>query len=230
MESRHVDVQEMDAAIMNGGGIRGGKIFEPGTAITRRDILSELPFGNHLVTVDIKGRALWNDLENGLSRLPAAAGRFPQVSGLRIEFDPQRPPGSRVLSIAVGDKPLDPDRTYRVATNDFMTRGGDDYSGRLTADALTFYGLAGAAFAHHVTIATRASTSSPFGAPKAINLTIDADIITPFVTPDGGSLYFSSNVTGNWCALTWRSIRTLRWPRFSGGSIRRAARTCIFRT
>lgn len=118
-----------DAAIMNGGGIRGGKIFEPGTAITRRDILSELPFGNHLVTVDIKGRALWNDLENGLSRLPAAAGRFPQVSGLRIEFDPQRPPGSRVLSIAVGDKPLDPDRTYRVATNDFMTRGGDDYSG-----------------------------------------------------------------------------------------------------
>jgi 2',3'-cyclic-nucleotide 2'-phosphodiesterase (5'-nucleotidase family) len=123
-----------DAAVMNGGGIRAGKVYEPGTAITRRDVLSELPFGNRLVTVDIKGSALRNDLENGLSRLPAATGRFPQVSGLRIEFDPQRPPGGRVLSIAVGDKPLNPDRTYRVATNDFMARGGDDYSGFAAVD------------------------------------------------------------------------------------------------
>jgi 2',3'-cyclic-nucleotide 2'-phosphodiesterase (5'-nucleotidase family) len=95
-----------------------------------------LPFGNHLVTVDIKGRALWKDLENGLSRLPAAAGRFPQVSGLKIEFDPQRPPGNRVLSIELGGAPLDPDRTYRVATTDFMARGGDDYSGLAAVNPL----------------------------------------------------------------------------------------------
>ena len=118
-----------DVAVMNGGGIRASKVYEAGSAITRRDVLSELPFGNHLVVVDITGRALWSDLENGLSRLPAAAGRFPQVSGLRIEFDPQRPPGSRVLSIAVDGVPLDPNRTYRVATNNFMARGGDDYLG-----------------------------------------------------------------------------------------------------
>jgi 2',3'-cyclic-nucleotide 2'-phosphodiesterase (5'-nucleotidase family) len=118
-----------DAAIMNGGGIRAGKVYEPGSAITRRDVQTELPFGNHLVTVDVKGSALRQDLENGLSRLPVATGRFPQVSGLKIEFDPQRPPGSRVLSVEVGGAPLDPDRTYRVATNDFMAHGGDDYSG-----------------------------------------------------------------------------------------------------
>jgi 2',3'-cyclic-nucleotide 2'-phosphodiesterase (5'-nucleotidase family) len=114
---------------MNGGGIRGGRVYDAGSAITRRDVLAELPFGNHLVVVDIKGRALRQDLENGLSRLPANAGRFPQVSGLKIEFEAQRLPGSRIVSIEMAGAPLDPDRTYRIATNDFMARGGDDYVG-----------------------------------------------------------------------------------------------------
>jgi 2',3'-cyclic-nucleotide 2'-phosphodiesterase (5'-nucleotidase family) len=34
-----------------------------------------------------------------------------------------------VLSVAVDGVPLDPNRTYRVATNNFMARGGDDYLG-----------------------------------------------------------------------------------------------------
>jgi 5'-nucleotidase / UDP-sugar diphosphatase len=29
--------------------------------------------------------------------------------------------------VKVGDAPLDPARTYTLATNDFMARGGDDY-------------------------------------------------------------------------------------------------------
>ena len=35
-----------DVALTNGGGIRAGKVYAPGTMLTRRDILSELPFGN----------------------------------------------------------------------------------------------------------------------------------------------------------------------------------------
>jgi 2',3'-cyclic-nucleotide 2'-phosphodiesterase (5'-nucleotidase family) len=120
------DRTRADVAIMNGGGIRGGKVYEPGTAITLRDIQAELPFANHLVTLDIKGSALRQAIENGLSRLPGA-GRFPQISGMRVEYDPQRPAGSRVLKISVGGSPLDPEKTYRVAVNDFMARGGDDY-------------------------------------------------------------------------------------------------------
>jgi 5'-nucleotidase / UDP-sugar diphosphatase len=50
------------------------------------------------------------------------------VSGLAIEADASRPPGSRVLSVKVGDAPLDPGKTYSLATNDFMARGGDDYA------------------------------------------------------------------------------------------------------
>jgi 2',3'-cyclic-nucleotide 2'-phosphodiesterase (5'-nucleotidase family) len=125
-----------DAAIMNGGGIRGGKVYEPGAALTRRDVQAELPFGNHLVALDVKGSDLRLALENGLSRLPAAAGRFPQVSGMKVEFDPQQPAGSRVLAIAVGGAPLDVNKTYRVAVNDFMARGGDGYSSFAAIDPL----------------------------------------------------------------------------------------------
>src|SRR5438132_906552 len=35
-----------DAAVTNGGGIRGGKVYPPGAALTARDVLTELPFDN----------------------------------------------------------------------------------------------------------------------------------------------------------------------------------------
>jgi 2',3'-cyclic-nucleotide 2'-phosphodiesterase (5'-nucleotidase family) len=87
-----------------------------------------LPFRNQLVVMTVKGSDLREAIENGLSRLPAIAGRFPQVSGMRVEYDMQRPPGSRVVSIEAGGAPLDPNRMYKVAINDFMARGGDGYT------------------------------------------------------------------------------------------------------
>ena len=125
-----------DAAVMNGGSIRGGKIYAPGSTITRRDVLAELAFGNRVVTIDITGAELKRALENGLAQLPNTAGRFPQVSGLTIEVDPKRPAGSRIVSIKVGDAPLDEGKTYRVATNDFLARGGDGYTAFRDAKAV----------------------------------------------------------------------------------------------
>ena len=122
-----------DVAIMNGGGIRGGKVYPAGASITRRDVLTELPFNNRLVTVEVSGAALRRAIENGLAQLPNAGGRFPQVSGMTIEADVQRPPGSRLTAIRVGKEPLDDARTYRVAVNDFLSRGGDGYT--MFADA-----------------------------------------------------------------------------------------------
>jgi 5'-nucleotidase / UDP-sugar diphosphatase len=117
-----------DAAVTNGGGIRGGKVYPPGATLTRRDVLAELPFNNRLVTLEISGAELKRAIENGLAQLPNSSGRFPQVSGLTIEADVTLPAGSRVLSLKVGNAPLDENRTYRVATNDFLARGGDGYS------------------------------------------------------------------------------------------------------
>jgi 5'-nucleotidase/UDP-sugar diphosphatase len=116
-----------DVTVMNGGGIRSGRVYEPGASLTRRDILAELPFNNRLVTIELKGRALREGLENGISLLPGAAGRFPQISGAAVEYDTRRPPGQRILAVRVAGEPLDPDKTYRIATNDFLARGGDGY-------------------------------------------------------------------------------------------------------
>jgi 5'-nucleotidase / UDP-sugar diphosphatase len=116
-----------DAVVINGGGIRGGKVYPPGSVLTRRDVLAELPFGNHVVLLEIRGRDLRRAIENGLSLLPDPAGRFPQVSGLTIEADSRKPAGRRVTSIKVGNAALSDARLYRVATIDFLGRGGDGY-------------------------------------------------------------------------------------------------------
>ncbi len=117
-----------DVALMNGGGIRAGKVYPPGTALTRRDVLAELPFGNRVVTIALSGHDLRRAMENALSMLPNASGRFLQVSGLTMAADPNRPAGNRTTAINVGGAPLDDNKTYRVAINDFNSRGGDDYS------------------------------------------------------------------------------------------------------
>ncbi|MFL9828267.1 bifunctional metallophosphatase/5'-nucleotidase [Rhodoplanes sp. SY1] len=117
-----------EAAILNGGGIRSGRVYPAGSAVTRRDVLAELPFSNRVVPVEIGGTELREAIEHGLAKLPDASGRFPQVSGLTIEADVSKPVGSRVLSILVDGKPLDPRRTYTVAVNDFIARGGDGYA------------------------------------------------------------------------------------------------------
>ena len=93
-----------DVAIMNGGGIRSGRVYPPALTITRRDVLAELPFDNRLVVLDLTGAEIKAAIENGLSQLPNAGGRFPQVSGMTVEANISRPPGSRVTSIRVGDQ------------------------------------------------------------------------------------------------------------------------------
>jgi 2',3'-cyclic-nucleotide 2'-phosphodiesterase (5'-nucleotidase family) len=117
-----------DAAITNGGGIRGNKQYPAGAKITRRDILTELPFGNATALVEITGKDVKDALENGVSQIDNRAGRFPQVSGLTFTIDPKAPVGSRILDLKLGGQPIDPAKTYRIATNDFMMTGGDGYA------------------------------------------------------------------------------------------------------
>jgi 2',3'-cyclic-nucleotide 2'-phosphodiesterase (5'-nucleotidase family) len=127
-------------AITNGGGIRGDREYPAGTRLTRKDILTELPFGNKTVKLELGGDDLLAAIENGLSQVETGAGRFPQVSGMTLTADLDKPVGERVVEVLVGGALLDPAKTYIVATNDFMARGGDGYDmlarGRQLIDAI----------------------------------------------------------------------------------------------
>lgn len=117
-----------DVALMNGGGLRGNKRYPAGSSLTARDVFSEMPFGNVILVLEAQGREIKALLEHGLSRPGQEFGGYPQVSGLKAVFDPALALGSRIVSVSVGDAPLDLERTYRIATNDFLAAGGDGYA------------------------------------------------------------------------------------------------------
>ncbi|HLE14800.1 MAG TPA: alkaline phosphatase family protein [Anaerolineales bacterium] len=154
-----------DFAITNSGGLRADLTcpatdnltdfcppelypFAPNQfPITRGQVLGVLPFGNLVATVEVSGAELKTMLENGVSRMPAVDGRFPQVSGLCFDFDIEAAVNSRVSNVRSANPDgtcsttavdLGAGATYLIAENDFMSTGGDGYpnfyfSGRVTA-------------------------------------------------------------------------------------------------
>ena len=118
---------DADVAFTNGGGIRGNTVYDAGHKITRRDVLTELPFGNVTMKLELPGSTILEALEHAYSKAPEAAGHFAHVSNIKAEIDTAKEAGGRVSNVIVGGEPLDPSKTYTVATNDFMGRGGDGY-------------------------------------------------------------------------------------------------------
>jgi 5'-nucleotidase len=121
-----------DVALVNGGSIRADLTYNQGP-LTKRDVLSILPFNNPIVKIEISGKTLREALEHGVARSGAnedgEPGRFPQISGMSFKFDTTKPAGNRTSEILVGGKPLDENKTYTLATSDFLvTRGGDGYT------------------------------------------------------------------------------------------------------
>ena len=117
-------VSGADVAIVNGGDIR--------TSIKRgeikvKDVYSVLPFNDYIVAIKLTGRELKEALEHGVSAREKEDGRFPQVSGLIFTYSPSAQIGSRVTEVIVSGKPLELDKEYSVATNDFLAAGGDGY-------------------------------------------------------------------------------------------------------
>ena len=127
-----------DIAIMNGGGIRADRIYDAGSKLTRRDILTELPFGNITQMTELPGAQVLAALENGVSQVEKGSGRFPQVSGITFVYDPTAEAGKRVSDVLVAGAPLKAAKLYKVAVNDYILGGGDGYAalggGRLIND------------------------------------------------------------------------------------------------
>jgi 2',3'-cyclic-nucleotide 2'-phosphodiesterase (5'-nucleotidase family) len=137
---------DADVALKNGGGIRDTIL---GPNITKLTIGAALAFDNKIAVVELTGDALLASMENAVSRVPALDGRFPQVAGLYLEYDASQPgiqgaasvdTPSRVKTLRVqrSDGTTDTlvenftagDLTgiYILATNDFLTTGGDGYA------------------------------------------------------------------------------------------------------
>jgi 2',3'-cyclic-nucleotide 2'-phosphodiesterase (5'-nucleotidase family) len=136
-----------DFALTNSGGIRAdltcpaeGGEFCPAQdaelAITNGQVLSVLPFGNVVVTLEVTGAELKEMLETGVGRMPEPSGAFPQVSGFCFTYDITAEPGNRITGAVrqaadgscTGEAlDLSDAATYTLATNDFTASGGDGY-------------------------------------------------------------------------------------------------------
>ncbi|ESY13492.1 5'-nucleotidase C-terminal domain-containing protein [Mesorhizobium sp. C386A] len=121
--------QGVEIVVSNGGGLRAS--IDKGT-VTMGEVLTVLPFQNTLATFQISGKDLVAGLENGVSQVEDGGGRFPQVAGLKYSFDKSVAPNAgRVKSVEVMQNgawaPINPDKDYLVATNNYVRQGGDGY-------------------------------------------------------------------------------------------------------
>ena len=108
-------------AIQNRGGIRAD--LQPGP-VTRRDAFEVLPFGNHLVLLEVSGAELQAVVAQSVGGHAHSGLEF---SGMEVTVRPLDEGLGEVLSITVGGKALDPDARITLATNNFLAGGGDDY-------------------------------------------------------------------------------------------------------
>jgi 2',3'-cyclic-nucleotide 2'-phosphodiesterase (5'-nucleotidase family) len=116
-----------DIGLINGGAIRGDKMYVKGSLITRRDIATELPFRSHVAILSLTGQQLRQALENSVSTVKTAEGRFLQVSGIAFTYSIEEPIGKRIIAVKVNGLTLDPKQSYSVSTSDYLANGGDGY-------------------------------------------------------------------------------------------------------
>ena len=104
----------VDLAIINKGGLRRGL---PKGDITEGMIITLMPFYNYVNVLDIKG----SDLLETFNVMAADGGNG--VSGnVDIVYDPA---SSQCVEVLIDGKPLDLERVYRLATIDYLAKGGD---------------------------------------------------------------------------------------------------------
>jgi len=88
------------------------------------------PFSNRILKITMTGEQLLAVLEEQWSKDPAAIPRVLKTSGLYYEWDPHRPQGAHVVRACDSrHQPIRATATYRVAVNDFLVGGGDDFKG-----------------------------------------------------------------------------------------------------
>lgn len=110
---------DIDLSIVNKGGIRRSLSKGP---VSEGQIIDMLPFDNHVTVIELPGRALREAFD-----VMAARGGDGVSSGVDAVFDT----AGTCTAVTINGRPLDDNRTYRVATIDYLANGGD-YMSSLT--------------------------------------------------------------------------------------------------
>ena len=118
-----MDRTRANFAVMNAGGVRDSL---PGGDLTYKDVLKIQPFGNTLVTVDLTGQEVLAYLGT-IGKMTAGSGAFPQFAGVQLMMD-----AGTVSNVVIQGAPLDLNKSYKMAINNFVAAGGDGYP-KLTA-------------------------------------------------------------------------------------------------
>lgn len=107
--------QNIDMVMLNHGGIRS--ILSKGP-VTVKDVYSIMPFENSIVVVELSGKIILKRLVPFLMQKKIAH----PVSGIKIHFNDEDYPVIKTINNA----PIDPDKMYHIATNDYLYFGGDN--------------------------------------------------------------------------------------------------------
>jgi 5'-nucleotidase len=86
-----------------------------------------MPFPNHVIGLEVKGKVIKRFLENAVSRYEQNSGRFLQISGLEVGYNILRPAGDRVVNVTLQGEEVNPERVYKIALPEFLANGGDGY-------------------------------------------------------------------------------------------------------
>lgn len=106
-----------DAGFVNAGGIRWG--LNKGI-VTFGDIYRVLPFDNRVFILKIQGKALKKILRH-IIRQRGRSG-FMQICGMEVVVS-----RGRIRKLTIHGQPWYWDKVYRIATIDFLIKGGDGY-------------------------------------------------------------------------------------------------------
>lgn len=115
----------VDFAFMNGGGVRAEL---PKGEVTKEHIMTMLPFENYVYVITMKGSDLI-EFFDFVATVPQGAGAFAQVSKetrYTLTYDENKQ--GTIGNLTIGGQPIDPQKTYRMATNDYLAGGGDGYT------------------------------------------------------------------------------------------------------
>ncbi|HET6513228.1 MAG TPA: 5'-nucleotidase C-terminal domain-containing protein, partial [Candidatus Kapabacteria bacterium] len=115
---------QTDIAIQAGGSTAQGLWAGP---IVPADLYRMISYGfntdntlgYHMATFSITGADLIAGLEFGVASIEEDDEFMSQTSGMRYTYDPGRLPMQRIVSVEINGQPIDPARTYTVASNEF---------------------------------------------------------------------------------------------------------------